>query len=275
MVRAELYLLLPKYIDSKEDNSPYLESYELMENNESHIFIESIEKLDVFLSHENFQGYYDSNNVKAFVYPLQQMDDCYPNQRNYLRSILKNWENWRDVSLQDNTESFLFYHKSISDDTLCEITKRKSINDDNTYLLLNHQAFKCSEPIVTITCNNTPVEIDQCDTDINSVSTWFEINRRPPRIYNHNPKHGENGVGAFYGASPNLCSKAQSSLLLQKAIGLPNRNDLYFYDAVNSKYIVFKNENTPSNTFHAFHVDINEVPKAILTKISEVLPHYD
>lgn len=273
MARAELYLLLPKYIDSKEDNSTYLESYELMENNESHIFIESIEKLNVFLSHENFQGYYDSNNVKAFVYPLQQMDDCYPNQRNYLRSILKNWENWRDVSLQNNMDSFLFNSMDLSDDTLCEIAKRGSVDDGNTYLLLNHQALKFSVSVITITCNGTPVEIDQCNTDINSVSTWFETNRRPPRSYNHNPKHGENGRGAFMGASPNLCSRSRAAFLLQKAIGLHNSNDLYFYDEENSKYIVFKNENTPSNTFHSFHVDVNEVPKAILTKISEVIPH--
>lgn len=93
--------------------------------------------------------------------------------------------------------------------------------------------------------------------DFKSVLKWYETNRKPQRIFNLNPKHGENGKGAHPGnkgekVSILMCSKEEAKNMLLKAIGVDLRV-LYFFDQVHNQYIEFKCES--ENTFHGFHLD--------------------
>jgi hypothetical protein len=46
---------------------------------------------------------------------------------------------------------------------------------------------------------------------------------------------------------------------------------LYFYDKKREKYIEFRNENTPQNTYHAFHIEQKEIAKEAKKKIGELM----
>lgn len=275
METCELFLLLPKYQESQDDQSPYLCSFELKEPDDIQSFLRIIEDINDFFTHENYQNYYDSDNVKAFAYPLNELEDCYPDQTTYLRSLLRSWENWRESSLQEEEDSFCFSDLPISNDTLCEIAKRKTTNSQNTYLLVNHSALNHTKAIIVI-CNKNKIQIDQCGGSIKHISQWFETNRKPTRTFHLNPKHGENGIGAYHKnkgeeVSILLCSKQEAEIMLQKALGTFNAPTLYYYDEVNQKYIEYKFENTPNNSYHAFHIDKERVPKDVIAKIKKVV----
>lgn len=59
--------------------------------------------------------------------------------------------------------------------------------------------------------------------------------------------------------------------LLHRAVGQSVTGPLFYYDEEYGKYIEFKNENTPANSYHAFHVDssivCHRVPKEVMEKI--------
>lgn len=155
----------------------------------------------------------------------------------------------------------MYYNISIQDDTLCEISKRKIIADgDDTFLLINcDKAVSCSEELIRTKCCGKEIEIEVNSPEVNAIAHWFEINRRPQRKFNWNPKHGENGKGANFSnkgdkVSILMCSRGEAGLLLKKAIGTGTASKtLYFYDSKCNQYIEFKKES--ENTYHAFHLD--------------------
>lgn len=106
---------------------------------------------------------------------------------------------------------------------------------------------------------------------------WFSNNRKPKRIYNYNPKHGENGVGNRKDESPLLCSRQEAETLLPNAVGTSVDAALFYYDKKHGHYIEFKNENTAINSYHAFHIADNivchRVPKEVIKKIKLIIHH--
>lgn len=125
---------------------------------------------------------------------------------------------------------------------------------------------------------NPPNKMSKVDlefiTSRNSCVTFYNLNYKP-RVYNWNPKHGENGKGMIPNkdeiVSPLECSRDEASKFLEDAIGYRKSNELYNYDPTNSKFLVWKCESKENNVFHAYHpVDQNEVDievKEFITKL--------
>lgn len=192
--------------------------------------------------------------------------------------VMNKWgENWRTQKVQKDTVKYMYYCISIKDDTLCEMTERKfGSTDGSSFLLVNCDAFSCASETITTKRNQDEMELDVRNADIKSISKWYETNRKPQRIFNLNPKHGENGRGAHPGnkgekVSVLMCSRGEAKEMLLKAIGSDLRI-LYFFDQIHNQYIEFKRES--ENTYHGFHIDaIDEkrVPEEIKMMINKLI----
>lgn len=261
MEHSELFLLLPKYKEVKGQPN-YINEKDIMSESEVLEFIEGIDKICRFLEIENYEGFYDADNISAFMYPVEKMKECYPNILTRMYIVMRKWgENWRTQKVQKNSECYKYYCLPIKDDTLCEITERKFVStDESTFLLINYDAFSCSSQTVMTTRNQDGVELDVCAADISYILKWYETNRRPQRVFNLNPKHGENGKGAHskHGGkkvSVLMCSSGEAREMLLKAIGT-DQKVLYFFDKKNEQYVEFKRES--ENTYHGFHLNVDD-----------------
>lgn len=277
MEHSELFLLLPRY-EEAEGQPDYIRLKSVMTVAEILEVIESIDEICRFIANENYEGYYDADNVSAFLYPVEAMEECYPNIKTRMRMVMNKWgENWRTQKVQKDTVKYMYYCISIKDDTLCEMTERKfGSTDGSSFLLVNCDAFSCASETITTKRNQDEMELDVRNADIKSISKWYETNRKPQRIFNLNPKHGENGRGAHPGnkgekVSVLMCSRGEAKEMLLKAIGSDLRI-LYFFDQIHNQYIEFKRES--ENTYHGFHIDaIDEkrVPEEIKMMIDKLI----
>lgn len=280
MEHSELFLLLPKYEEVTEQPD-YIQSKGVMTEDEILKVVESIEEICSFIANENYKGYYDADNVYAFLYSVKILEECYPKTMTLMRRVMSKWgENWRMQKIQKDTETYMYYCLPIKDDTLCEITERKSVSADaSTFLLVNLDAFKCSTEFIRTKRNQNEIELDVINFDIKSLSKWFEVNRKPQRIFNLNPKHGENGRGAHpsnngYKVSVLMCSKEEAKQMLYKAIG-DDLKTLYYFDQKNQQYIEFKCEK--ECVYHGFHLDADDerrVPPHIRIIIHKLTQSY-
>ncbi len=277
MEHSELFLLLPKY-EEVEKQPEYIKSKGVMTENEILTVINGINEICKFSANENCKGYYDADNVSAFLYPVEAMEDCYPNVKTSMRLAMSKWgENWRTQKKQKDTENYMYYHSPIKDDTLCEVTERKFVSaDGSTFLLVNYDAFSCTSETIMMERNQEQVELDVRKADIKSISGWYEVNRKPQRVFNLNPKHGENGKGAHPDnkgekVSVLMCSRDEAENMLLKAIGKDLRV-LYFFDKKYNQYIEFKRET--GHTYHGFHLDSEDekrVAEEIKVMIKEIV----
>jgi hypothetical protein len=110
----------------------------------------------------------------------------------------------------------------------------------------------------------------------NPKDTWYFINSKlPKRVFNKEyPKHGrkrEDGVliPARKGESQLYTTNLESQNLLNNSIfDLRKRESFYVnFDFEINKFILFPNENTLLNTFHAYHINQNEWTKYVATSI--------
>lgn len=277
MEHSELFLLLPRYEDV-EGQPVYIRTKGLMSKDEILNVIKNIDKIHQFIENENYKGYYDADNVSSFLYPVETLEDCYPNIKGLMRIVIRQWgENWRTQKVQKDTESYMFDDLPIKDDTLCEMAERKAVaTDGSVFLLVNQDAFSDIVKTIRVKRNQTEWKLEVRKADFKSILNWYETNRKPQRIFNLNPKHGENGKGAHPAnkgekVSVLMCSKEEAKDMLLKAIG-EDEKVLYFYDHVHNQYIEFKRES--ANTYHGFHLDVMDetrVPKEIKTMISELI----
>lgn len=277
MEHSELFLLLPRFKEV-EDQPEYIRSKGVMTEDEILTIIENIYEICHFIENENYEGYYDADNVSAFLYPVDMMEECYPNIKTRMRRVMSKWGiNWRAQKVQQDTENYMYYCIQIKDDTLCEMTERKFVSTDgSTFLLINYDAFSCASETIITKRNQDEVELNVRNADIKNISKWYETNRKPQRKFNLNPKHGENGKGAHPGnkgekVSVLMCSRGEAKNILLKAIG-SDPKVLYFFDKTHNQYIEFKCES--KNTYHGFHLDkIDEkrVPEEIKNMIKKLI----
>lgn len=277
MEHSELFLLLPRY-EEVGGQPEYIRIKGVMTEDEILKVIEDINEICKYIANENYEGYYDADNVSAFLYPVDTMEECYPNIKTRMRMAMHNWgEDWRTQKVQRNTENYMCYDLPIKDDTLCEMAERKFVSTDGSeFLLVNQEAFSDSVKAIQVKRNQTELKLEVSQADFKSVSEWFQNHRKPQRIFNLNPKHGENGKGAHPGnkgekVSVLMCNKEEAKNMLLKAIGTDLRV-LYFFDQVHNQFIEFKRES--ENTYHGFHLDaIDEkrVPEDIKAMINKLI----
>lgn len=279
MQKTELFLLLPEYIESSK-REKYMEVMDnILDEEQMTLFLKNISDMLNFFQHEAYNGYYDSENIIAFLYPIELLEECYPNQKSRLRTLLRAWgEDWRDSTEQIEEDSFqLFDYLDINKNTLSEIAKRKALDLNSSYLLVNHNAMSSVGSIKVIynqkDCQKE-INIDIREIDLKQIAQWFELYRKPQRIFNLNPKHGENGKGAHRnhsGGKVSLlwCSKEEAYDLLNKAVAEGEDIDtLYYFDKNHDRFIEFKRElNTVYHGFHLDDEDKKRVPKGVIEKI--------
>ncbi|MFI3306502.1 MAG: hypothetical protein R3Y68_08340 [Rikenellaceae bacterium] len=269
--KVELYILFPKH-DSVGNVDKYkiINCCPLKDSDELDQYIRAIDTALQFIDHEEYDGFYDTENISDFLAPITTLgEEYYPQSKRYLTTILKNFEQY------DNTlngrEHIRVNNVEIGDDMICEVAKRSFAAEYNRHLILNHEAIS-SRNIVAEYSGETKA-IGNCKIrDIDELYQWFNKNRLPERQYNHNPKHGENGRGNQVGESVLMCSQAVAKELLQNALGCSYESKhLFLFDVVHKCIIEFRNENTANNSYHAFHTsNVSRIPKSVVDKIKQV-----
>lgn len=278
MEQAELFILFPEYTEGDQaPTAPYLLTLDLPSEEEIEEYIGRLRDMAEFLTHENYAGYYDMENVRAFSRPLQMLEDCYPDKYRSLLAAIRQWENWREEAAEGDAALYFYYVYPLASDTLTEILARKKSEEKsgNAYLVVNNGAINhTGEVLPVFDCKENHQEIEQRACRCKNVHDWFVKNRKPPRRYTHNPKHGEHGKENQPGESPLAGWDYEAEELLHRAVGQSVTGPLFYYDEKYKKHIEFKNENTQVNSYHAFHIDTSilchRIPKEVMEKIELV-----
>ncbi len=214
---------------------------------------------------ENYQGFYDAENVAQFIQHYNVLDDYYmKNPGRVLRSLLKGWINWRDERISSEEAAYILLHNTITDESFSEAVARFESGCSSHNIVVSHRALNiptnCSHEI-----ESSGNSVSVACIELIHLPEWFSAGRIPQRNYNINPKHGENGRGEWTGASKLLCSHDNAREQLNQAMGVTEIDELYSFDQQHSKFIVFLYEgNIPTNQYHAYHIENNaDVPKSI------------
>lgn len=264
---TSLFILLKEYAD---DNTAQTSSYIKADNcfeEEAGIqyFRRLIEVIDYF-RYEKCDRYFDSKNLFQATYPYGILKDYYEERDEYpgiAENILTQigsmgFVDWRDTFAKDSEHYFL-YDTDVTDDTLGEIAK--NIRSGNGAVLLNMGAIEYPSPIeISYANNNCSVNVEYSE-DIKGLHSWFSKNRRPPRIYNFHPKHGnyykpaEMIPGTDRRAAQLKCKDNEAQDLLDKAIGYDTVSSLWYYDMQRNMHIYFENQNERRLAFHGYHLE--------------------
>lgn len=279
----KIYLLLPDvYTQFKEVNITKAQVEQLLVTINQFLHLVRCEK--------EAELYYDVANLKDFDTQIREIANLiefslgerepielltiYENLNGFAREIKGvnfqccyiAWNFPDDNTVLDRTTQLLL---KMVEDTL--LNQSQTPKTQQKYLLLNFTDLCATRVFLPIIkdCGeeNCPqiVCIPQI-TDKNKLEVWLRDNRQP-RVFNKNPKHGEQGKGVRSNkgekVSPLLCSPQEAQQFLDTAIGCATfKKELYNFDRERNKYIVFSNENTPDNTYHGHYEDsIEEILK--------------
>lgn len=269
-----LFIILP---ESQKSTHWNLSNNEFQDENKIVAFVVELKaKIDA-VKIENHEGYYDALNIKNFLRDFEDLVDYYPNPAfRLLRSVFKNWTNWREDILQYNNKVYLIYGQIIKNHAFCEVAerklqseaKKKQQNEEDKFLIINHYGHKLPNEF-EISIEDAPIILWSRSTQ-EEICAWFAAERMPIRNFQVIPKHGENRQEEKYVRgeliSPLRCSHAEAQEMLHTAIG-DTINELFNHDQQRPDYfIVFKYENkNPQNMYHGFHVplDSSQVPNHI------------
>lgn len=270
---VNLFILLP---ESESSNQWMLSNESFQEENGIVTFIRHLKnKLDS-IHLETYDGHFDNLNIQNFLNDFEEVADYYPNPAfRLLRSILKDWDNWREDIKQDNLKEYTIFNQRIENHTFCEIAERKLILDNQKFSILNHYGHELGNQI-EIVVQRTVIPIISLSTE-EEINLWFANERIPIRNFQIIEKHGENReeVIRWRGrdVSPLRCSQQEAFELLKFAIG-DTIDELFNYHEINGQgyFIVFKFEgNTPLNMYHGYHLPLgtSEISNEIKNKLLE------
>lgn len=233
-----------------------------------------------FFKEQESELLYDGKNIEAFLFPVNELPDYYPSIRQKMRIVLKGLENWRNNRISEKDTPYRCEYQTLYDEVRTEILERIECNPTDGYVIAYHSSgYKPKTWIIE--SEDSKEKIESLRLFIPHLFEWEAKHHKPVRKYNHNPKHGENGLGAHPAnkgeyVSLLLCSQDHAAELLQFAIGATGFDTLYFFDRDHKKYIEFKAETKSANlpedsttrNYHSYHIeDENRVPKEIAEKI--------
>lgn len=274
MEHAELFLLLPVY-EEVADLPAYVKRVGILKENEYAEVISKLQHMSSFFSYENYEGFYDSRNLQAFMIPVDSLKDCYPKVSTLLRRKINNWgSDWRKFkTITEGADVSKFLGAELADDTLCEIANRQQNNPENTYLIVDDDALVLQTDKLEYLFKGKNMSITKSTLEVKALACWFEDNRRPVRKFHLNPKHGENGKGAHPEhkgdkVSVLLCSGEDAAMLLNKAVGENvEGKTLFFWDVDSEKYIEFKCEG--NQVYHGFHLDEEDAKRRVSVDVRQ------
>ncbi len=261
---CQLFIIFPEHKDV-EKTSPCIREFTLLAPDEVMAYIDFIDRMEQRGRAEHYLLYFDSENIKNFLYPVCELREFYPNaQLTLLNSLHKFAEDWREEPIQDSCVNYKLFQAPVTDDSFCEICERKfqagTASLNSTFAIINHGGL-APQPIASMNRDFDSVDIPILEASIEQIENWLQKNRRPLRVYNWNPKHGENGIGAFKEHKNDpvailYCSIEHATELLHKALGEYNDiGPLYVWDEEFKRYMEFKRESKSSTTFHSYHLE--------------------
>lgn len=274
---CQLFIIFPEYEDV-EKTSPIIKEFSLLYPNEVMEYVAFLDRMQQRGHAEHYLMYYDSKNIRNFLYPVFELEEYYPNVELTLLNSLQNFaEDWREEKCQDININYKLFSKSVVDDSFCEVCERdhqnSNIEGNSTFAIINHNSLQITE-VAKMTRDNKNIDIPVLNNTIEDVEKWLRENRRPFRVYNWNEKHGENGRGAHkshngFPVAVLKCSREHAAEVLKLAIGEDaNNGPLYAWDADFNSYMEFKREAPNSVCFHSYHLK-NDDPK--ISKIKKLL----
>lgn len=100
MEHAELFLLLPVY-EEATDQSAYVKRIGILEEEEYEKLMTKLREVSLYFCYENYECYYDSMNLNAFMIPIESLIDCYPKASTLFRRRINNWgSDWRRIHVE-------------------------------------------------------------------------------------------------------------------------------------------------------------------------------
>lgn len=281
MTRSFIALIFPEFNDvDNETTSHDWNSGDLPNDESIGGFIKKLKAFIDFFSDEECGLLYDAKNVSAYTYAMRVLPECYPGRERSLRTVLKGVENWRVNRASVENEEYVMDRSNVKDEMRTEIASRMASNHENCYLLtVGFPDYVAKEWKLSKGGNNYC--IDSAPLSIKEAFEWLSLHHFPQRVYNWNPKHGENGQGAHpehdgEKVSVLLCSREHAGQIMQKAIGIPFYDRLYCYDIEYSKYMEYKAEckhehlpvNAVSRKYHSYHLESdNDIPNRVKKKL--------
>ena len=261
---CQLFIIFPEHEDL-EKTSPCIREFTLLAPNEVMTYIEFIDRMEQRGRAEHYLLYFDSKNIKNFLHPARELEEYYPKVEVTLLNALQRFaEDWREEPIQDSGVIYKLFQAPVTDDSFCEICERKYQSDveatNSTYAIISHSALE-NVSTADMHRNLHQIDIPVLEATIEKIESWLQENRRPPRIYNWNPKHGENGKDAHKANKTDTvailyCSREHATELLHKALGEYNDiGPLYVWDEEFKRYMEFKRESKSSTTFHSYHLE--------------------
>lgn len=268
---TSLFLLFKEYADiSKATSSTYIEATPLVSSDEVLIYFDRWIKVIKFFCYERCNRYYDSKNIENTLYPYKllekeysEQDDEYPTTANYLAAQFASLGlmDWRGETDEQPQESYFYYDCDVTTDTFGEMARHKK--QSKAVVLLNCSAVTSANPIELSSSSKETIFLDYV-RDIPTLYDWFCKNRLPQRIFDYNPKHGDENnpawmiPGANRRAAQLEVSKAEAQRLLELAVGSDTTSALWYYDAPRKKHIYFENQQEKRLAFHGYHLQPGE-----------------
>lgn len=273
-------IILPEYDDSKNSNTSVDWSSQVTFDDKTvGEHIKNISSFVRFFEKEECDMVYDSQNIKAYLFPIRTLPECYPSRERQLMFSLKGLADWRKQRESKPEEEYLLNCIKIKDEIRTEFAHRKENNTTDSFAV-TFMSNEFKNTVWRLEKNGVSQEIEGFILSILDVFNWLSTHHKPERCYNWNPKHGEFGKGSHSDnkgddVSSLLCSREQAANLLHKAIGEPNWDTLYCYDDEIDKYMEYKAEckfeklpqNVTQREYHSYHIDKKQIPKPVLEKI--------
>jgi len=238
--------------------------------------------LNSFKFHTDIVVYYSSVDMELLLNNFHEIAKMIPgdyeNKINLIRALLEqvNARNWQKHKKQRH-DMIYFHQESVGEKThnvtntsLAEATEYKFNEKKVAVVNLSHSEYNDSIPIHINRSTLIPpkaMHMFRLETFKNKkdllayiMENWYQRN------YNHNPKHGENGKNVKQNkdeeVSPLECSIEEARELLKFAVSTRNKAELYMYDRVRNKFIIYKAES--EQVYHGYHpINQDEVPQEV------------
>lgn len=234
-----------------------------------------------FYKDEECELVYDSQNVKACLYFVEQLPDCYPNRKREFYTILHGLEDWRRNRITNQDDSCIVHYKTITDEIRTEVAARMLAQTGSSFLIVVHlDGYGSKRWKATI--YDKPIEIESLPLNVLAVFNWLSLHHKPLREYRWNEKHGEFGKNAKNNKGEEvsllLSSKEHASDLLPHAVGENGFDELHVYDDDFKSFMEFKaeakkqnlQEDTRTRYYHSYHLSEDkekDIPPRVRWKI--------
>ena len=287
---SELFcLILPESSSSMSPTISFAKR-EVLDSDYLHSLIVGLKNMMWIYDIDDFKILYDAKNIKSFLsfFDREGNKELYsPASR--LRSLFKEGRFKPLNSNSDNINSLGAITIKGEPQTVwnifCEIAKIKNQNLAFPIAILHKDVFNAQNGnifIVHNSANDSIALLPLCNFD--SISEWLAVNRTPKRLYEWNPKHGENGKAEHSAlkrrgeVSVLRSDRDYPATLVGKAYGQTNyakhdpKGNLYVYDSKWDSFLRFVPGGSQPNTYHAFHIRIEDVPNEIMNKYAIIHP---